>query len=97
MCCIKSTRFHCKYVSFSFQYKCDLDPSNANKCIKSEGIQGNEDLVGKFVIHRCESGIQLIICYQFENIFKLASASSFLYLNHCVGVEMMTESINHAM
>ena len=50
----KSTRFHCKYVSFSFQYKCDLDPSNANKCVKSEGIKGDEDIVGKFVIHRCE-------------------------------------------
>ena len=60
---LKSTRLYCQYVSFSFQYKCDLDPGNANKCIKSEGIQGDEDIVGKFVIHRCESGIQLYSAY----------------------------------
>ena len=54
---LESTRLYCQYVSFSFQYKCDLDPSNANKCIKSEGIKGNEDIAGKFLIHRRESRI----------------------------------------
>ena len=68
------TGIYCPYLSFTFQYKCDLDPRDTNKCIKSEGIQGGEAIGGTFVMNRFQKRLdcELFNTSIFENQFQLS-------------------------